>query len=172
MMIYKYILFISFGALLISSCVRQTPLEYALSQAGDNRQELESVLEHYKDDPEKHSAATFLIENMPAHISYQGADIDRYYEIAMDLLLQKDLDHVIIRDSLLNVREKLYPNIGRNVVSDIKVMKSDYLIYTIDHAFRLWGDTEKSVSTKQQKKPYHEMKIHLRFYEKHNFIYT
>ena len=128
--------------LLLVSCARQTPLDYALSQAGDNRHELETVLEHYKDDPEKHSAAVFLIENMPAHISYQGTDIDRYYEIAMNLLLQKDIDHVIIRDSLLNVRKNLYPNIGRNVVSDIKVMKSDYLIYTIDHAFRLWKSCE------------------------------
>lgn len=28
-------------------------LEYALEQAGDNRAELEAVLDHYKDEPEK-----------------------------------------------------------------------------------------------------------------------
>jgi len=140
-MIKRSILVLS-ATVLLSACARQTPLQYALEKAGDNRGEMEAVLEHYKDDPEKHSAATFLIENMPAHISYQGSDIDRYYDIAMDLLLQKDLPHTLVRDSLLSVRKNLYPNIGRNVVSDIKVMKADYLIYSIDHAFRVWKNCE------------------------------
>ena len=39
-------------------------LEYALRAAGNNRGELETVLEHYKDDPEKLAAARFLIEKM------------------------------------------------------------------------------------------------------------
>ena len=36
-------------------------LEYALSFAGDNRGELEKVLEHYGQEPEKLEAARFLI---------------------------------------------------------------------------------------------------------------
>lgn len=39
-------------------------LEYALRAAGNNRGELETVLEHYKDDSEKFAAARFLIEKM------------------------------------------------------------------------------------------------------------
>ena len=47
-------------------------LDYALRAAGYNRSELETVLEHYKDDPEKLAAARFLIENMhtPFSIMY------------------------------------------------------------------------------------------------------
>ncbi|MBP5362438.1 MAG: hypothetical protein J6Y71_05370, partial [Ruminococcus sp.] len=54
----------------VVSCGRKQSneyLEYALRAAGNNRGELEAVLEHYKDDPEKLAAARFLIENMPGH---------------------------------------------------------------------------------------------------------
>ena len=38
-----------------------------MALAGENRQELEHVLWHYKDDSLKLAAARFLIENMPYH---------------------------------------------------------------------------------------------------------
>ena len=40
-------------------------LEQALLFAGDNRGELEKVLTHYENNPEKLEAAKFLIRNMP-----------------------------------------------------------------------------------------------------------
>lgn len=51
----------------VVSCGRRQTneyLEYALRAAGNNRGELETVLEHYKDDSEKFAAARFLIEKM------------------------------------------------------------------------------------------------------------
>ena len=60
-------------ATLVASCsFGHDALEIALRAAGDNRPELEAALNHYKDDPEKQVAARFLIENMPAHRSYNG----------------------------------------------------------------------------------------------------
>ena len=50
--------------------------------AGDNRSELESVLEHYHtidNNPEKLAAARYLIEGLPAHYSYAGDSIYQYY---------------------------------------------------------------------------------------------
>ncbi|WP_143813381.1 hypothetical protein [Parabacteroides provencensis] len=44
-------------------------MKRALSIAGDNRAELEKVLEHYKQDTLKLKAACFLIQNMPSHFS-------------------------------------------------------------------------------------------------------
>ena len=85
-----------------------SPLEYALNFAGANRAELESVLDHYKDDPEKLAAATFFFENMPAHISYRDSTIDKYYKIAHNLL-KTDMPYDGIRDSLINVTNNLYP---------------------------------------------------------------
>ena len=42
-------------------------LEKALEKAGDNRPELEIVLDHYQKDSQEHAAAVFLIENMTGH---------------------------------------------------------------------------------------------------------
>lgn len=126
----------------LAACTTQSPLEYALDFAGANRSELESVLDHYKDDPEKLAAATFLIENMPAHVSYNGDEINKYYEIAHNLLYQKDLSHIVVRDSLLSIRRNYLPNLDRNLISDAKIMKANYLIYSIDHAFKVWKESE------------------------------
>ncbi len=138
---YKQIVVFIFTLLVFASCATNSPLDYALEQAGSNRPELERVLDHYKSDPEKLAAAEFLIENMPAHISYRDSTIFKYYAIA-DNLLQSDLLHTVIRDSLLEVKKKLYPDLDRKPISDIKIMTSNYLIYTIDHAFSLWKNCE------------------------------
>lgn len=50
------------------SCRQETALERALRLAGDNRAELERVLEYYRSDSLKLKAAEFLIRNMPYHI--------------------------------------------------------------------------------------------------------
>jgi len=50
-----------------------------MSQAGPNRSQLESVLNHYRtadDNPDKLRAAEFLVENMPAHYSHAGTGSD------------------------------------------------------------------------------------------------
>ena len=128
-----------FIAILLVSCnTTKNDLAVALELAGSNRAELESVLEHYKGDPEKLTAAQFLIENMPAHISYRDSTIDKYYEIAHNLL-KTDMPYREIRDSLINVRKNIYPGLERNPISDVKIMKADYLIYSIDRAFKVWN---------------------------------
>ena len=137
----KRVLFNFIIVLLISSCTQVSPLDYALEQAGSNRPELEKVLEHYNDNPEKLAATQFLIENMSAHISYRDSTIYKYYAIA-DNLLKSDLPHTVIRDSLLDVKNKLYPDLDRKPISDIRIMTANYLIYTIDHAFSLWKNCE------------------------------
>jgi hypothetical protein len=67
---YKlYLFFICF----FISCTRYSPeIEEVLKQAGNNRSELEQVLEHYSHDPAdslKLRAAEFLIVNMPEKYS-------------------------------------------------------------------------------------------------------
>lgn len=64
--------------LLISSLVschnfkEDRQLSFALERAGENRRELEQVLEHYKNDSLKYRAACFLIKNMPGIILIAG----------------------------------------------------------------------------------------------------
>ena len=56
-------------------------INQVLRQAGDNRPELEAVLAHYADEPEKLAAARYLIANLPAHYSY--ADSDAIHEVIL-----------------------------------------------------------------------------------------
>lgn len=44
--------------------------------AGDNRSELETVLDHYQNDSKKLFAAQFLIMNMLGHTELTGSSID------------------------------------------------------------------------------------------------
>ena len=67
--IAKSLLIALFTLTTLASCISREPdyLEQSLQLAGDNRGELEKVLDHYKNNPQKLAAARFLIENMPAH---------------------------------------------------------------------------------------------------------
>ena len=63
--------FFFFLLILSAGCRHTDPdLENALRQAGENRSQLEQVLDHYRNDSLKYKAACFLIANMPGHYSY------------------------------------------------------------------------------------------------------
>ena len=133
----KHIWALVFVAMFMACGGNKTDLETALELAGSNRKELESVLDHYKDDPEKLAAAKFLIENMPAHYSYSDPKIEDYYADALEIFKTK-LSPNEQSDSLLKIKKFKYPNLESKTISDIKIMTADYLIYSIDHAFNLW----------------------------------
>lgn len=82
-------LFVIIGGSLLYSCSQEKkketaivlPLEAALSQAGENRVELEKVLHRYQSNPSdslKYKAARFLIENMPSYTYYKGKLLEQY----------------------------------------------------------------------------------------------
>ena len=105
-----------FFTLLLTSCdTNRTYLRYSLRMAGDNRAQLEAVLEHYKDDPEKYAAACYLIENMPAHYSYRGDEILRYYEIALPIL-KSGKSPEWQRDTLLEISDRDFSGLKSNIV--------------------------------------------------------
>ena len=139
----KRLFYISFILIsLFCSCKSKIDyLEYALIAAGRNRPQLEQVLEHYKDDPEKLAAAKFLIENMPAHYSYQGENINRYYELAYKIITS-NLTPKEQRDSLLSISEKQFLGLEHRTIPDVKVITSDFLIHNIDDAFEKWKTFE------------------------------
>ncbi|HPR33766.1 MAG TPA: hypothetical protein PLK12_16815, partial [Prolixibacteraceae bacterium] len=112
-------------------------MNYALESSSTNRPELEKVLAHYKDDTLKYQAAVFLIENMPGHYSYAGDEILKYYEIG-EKILQSALTPVQQRDTLLKISQQQFPGLDQNIVSDLKIIKGDYLIKNIDAAFEQW----------------------------------
>ena len=72
-----------FIILFFTSCSSTTDkqLEATLTFAGSNRAELEKVLHHYKDNPQKQEAARFLLIHMKDRHHYRSAGIDsiRHY---------------------------------------------------------------------------------------------
>lgn len=116
-------------------------LHYALKAAGDNKAELKDVLRYYRTedkDPLKLKAAKYLIANMPAHYSYADtAMVNRYYDVALQIL-KSGKSAEWQRDTLRVISERDFPGMSQNVVSDVQVITSDYLIYSIDHAFTQW----------------------------------
>jgi hypothetical protein len=88
--LYCYITFAICIFLLFSCTQNQTgfskELEHALRLAGNNRPELEKVLQHYKNDELKLRAALFLIENMPHHYSYADTALFNRFNNELDSL--------------------------------------------------------------------------------------
>lgn len=137
-----YTLFATFILVAFSGCSKDDIyLYYALKAAGKNKSELKAVLKHYRSvdkDSQKLKAAKYLIANMPAHYSYRDtAAINRYYSKALQILgtgPSPDWQ----RDTLRLISDTQYSGITRDIISDVEVMTADYLIYSIDHAFKQW----------------------------------
>lgn len=135
MKIYSiYVLAFAMFFVFFESC--SSNLNNSLELAEKNRNELEVVLEHFKNDstPLKYEAAKFLIENMPYHISYNDEKVielnDAYIAMAKE--------PIEFRDSVL--KNKI-SNIGSKDVkkkSDVLTIKSYYLIKAIDDACDIW----------------------------------
>lgn len=129
------LLFCCFAA--VGCCRNDSRLERALVLAKDNRGELERVLAYYRMDSLKLQAAKFLIENMPGHLSYQGNEIDRYYD-AVDAVLQEK--HGIPVHELVEEMNGVGRRFAKkyDMVSDLEVITADYLIENIERAFEQW----------------------------------
>lgn len=116
-------------------CSSPTKLDKALSQAGDNRNELQHVLDHYSNDSLKYAAAVFLIENMPYRYSLEGDELTtlyKYYSAASlsELTPQEVNDSIVKTGTIFNAaRLKIKP--------DIQHVKSEFLIDHIDAAFEI-----------------------------------
>jgi hypothetical protein len=127
----------------ITSCKKQSVLESALKYAGDNRPELEAVLQHYRNDSLRLKAAVFLIENMPGHYSYADtAYMNSYYAAIDSVMLLCKNEKEGLKDSLFFQTVKQFVHLEPDTVEDIRIIKADYLTSHIDHAFRLWPEGE------------------------------
>ncbi|RHU23220.1 hypothetical protein DXD68_19235 [Parabacteroides sp. TM07-1AC] len=107
-------------------------LEQALLFAGENRGELEKVLTHYENNPEKLEAARFLIRNMPRWYGYEGWQLDSIKPV----LIQKDKGEVVSKDVIEKWQRVSFYSLPK--VYDAKVITADYLIENIDLAFDVW----------------------------------
>lgn len=117
------------------ACSQTTSLENAFQSSGENRYELEKVLNYYRNrlpqDSLKYRAANFLIANMPGHTYYQCDDIlpvlssgnfkEKYQSMLAEILL---LRFIHSHQGLLQEEE------------DIKNITADFLIAHIESVFK------------------------------------
>ena len=114
-------------------------LEEVLKQSGENRPELERVLEYYAACPAdslKYRAACFLIENMPGHGWYEGEELTRYHRWVDSVYpgLRNDQREMfyqfpLSKSFIVNTLERK---------EDLKCLDSDFLIRHIGLAFEAW----------------------------------
>jgi hypothetical protein len=135
---------LSFALILLTCCNQNSRLEKALSLAGENRQELEKVLQHYSNDTLKLKAAEFLIENMTAHYSFvENKGLSDYYD-EIDSLYEAAAKYSYL------TRVRLYDSISAkydrvvdfDTISDLQIVSAKYLIDNIDCSFDLWRKGE------------------------------
>lgn len=132
----KHLLFLCVIGTVLQACTTPSKLEEALRLGGDNRRQLEKVLQHYTapEDSLKLKAARFLIANMPGHYTLRGDKIDHfrqmidqapecsyYYKKLYDITL----DHFIQNDK--NIRHE----------EDVEHISADFLIRHIDATFEV-----------------------------------
>lgn len=135
-------------SLCVYSCIYKedsfNQLENALCLAGENRIELEKVLNRYARNPGdslKLRAAEFLIENMPGHSYYEGALLDDYltYYALLEEVFENRQDPSVAVDSIRNMfgpfsMDFLYKR------QDIQTVDSAYLCNNIEWAFKVWTE--------------------------------
>ncbi|WP_264846629.1 hypothetical protein [Capnocytophaga catalasegens] len=122
--------------LFFASCSEKNKkLSFALQQAGNNRIELEKVLNHYKNDSLKYKATVFLIENMPNYKYANSKEVDSIKALMSQIFEQWDLTEQE-RQKGLNWQK----HIDYEIKNDIKEIKAELLIENIDYAFKVWEE--------------------------------
>ena len=111
-----------------------------LEQAGENRAELEKVLQYYKDDAQKLKAAQFLIENMDAHYTLESKAISRFRQDVDSLYWHHPKQGVEFYEHAYDALLRQYnlSEEGTHKQYDTQQLKAEYLIAHIDHAFQAW----------------------------------
>lgn len=124
------------AAVLLLGCSRESRLDIAMKEAGENRKELQTVLDHYSFDSQKYIAAVFLIENMPYRYGLEGKELDNlqmYYEAAS----RSDLSPQKVTDSIQATGVK-FTKSRLEIVPDIRNVSAEFLIDHINEAFEIW----------------------------------
>ncbi len=113
-------------------------VQLALKYAGDNRGELEAVLEHYsqnKSDSLKLKAAIYLIGNMTWHKSYPAELYGQFCREVDSLFLCRE-DNDLTNEKLRAISDKYVSDMIP--VPDVRIATADYLIWNIDYSFWQW----------------------------------
>ena len=122
---------------ILNGCHGSSELERALDMAGNNRHELETVLNHYRTDSLKYQAAVFLIEHMPYQRGIAYEDTIRLYTY-YKAISSSHTDPWILCDSIREADGQFNAQL-KIVQNDICEISSSFLIDHIDAMFDAWA---------------------------------
>lgn len=120
----------------MTTCCKYSPeLKKALSNAGDNRTEIEKVLKYYNDpkDSLKYKAACFLIENMIDQYYKDGKEISEFVSRISKNKNKSAFEIYSALDSTIQLND-----LHITTTKDIEHVTSDYLIDNIENSFKAW----------------------------------
>ncbi len=122
---------------MLACCDRQ--VNKSLEYAGDNRKEIEKVLEHFRNDPNplKYEAAKFLISNMPYHSSCTGKAGEQYDSAFLAMAKEP----IQFRDSVFRQAAEGIDFSGAVTLPDIRSLNSSFLIKAIEDACEVWDNS-------------------------------
>lgn len=128
-----------------SSCNRyNAKIEHILALAGNNRYELEKLLEYYKGNDLKYKAACYLIENLedkysiiPENTCIEDAILKHIQNISDSTGWDPATSQV--NSYLISLSDKEFQKYKKNkIIYDIDVITSHFLINNIEQAFQAW----------------------------------
>ncbi len=125
-------------------CDRSPTLETALKLSGENRQELEYVLDYYAGDSLKEAAARFLITQMPHHYAIQPSDWSAlnqvYFQYEALNVKYNQQKTTAWRSEVDEMWQKAQTRttFTTSAIMDLQEVKSKFLIQQIDLAFKAW----------------------------------
>ena len=108
-------------------------VEHVLDFAGDNRGELEAVLAHYRDDPEKLHAARLLIAEMEEAYYYDAPEVDSLRRMVRDVCTFQTYPG---QETVRRWEAFDYRTLPKKY--DAQTLSADYLIGQIESAFASW----------------------------------
>jgi hypothetical protein len=133
------------------SCKKSHPdgsLANALDFAGENRKQLEQVLDYYAKpaDSLKLKAAEFLISNMPEHYGRKNNNASDIFSVLDTVSYYRNSlsndEKIRIVDSLIrlngSVNAAYADNSDSTIINDANIINANYLISNIEFAFRAW----------------------------------
>lgn len=106
--------------------------EYALDQAGDNRAELQSLLERYDDG--RRELAEYTVEAMAGQTAMTSRGIDSVEAIYSRIAARGEA--LLATDEL--ERARAFAAMPLSKTADAAVLSADYLAANIDDTWRLW----------------------------------
>jgi hypothetical protein len=148
----KKILFITSCLLCLLSCKNKPSITEALYRSGDNKLEIEKVINHYKQtgEEEKLEALYFLLANMPEKFGLDGDEVKKYdgiffvfdslHKVGVNFsnnspLVKSKWDSIIRKYGKPGIYDELQ-------VYDLEHIRASFLIEDIDLAFDLWKSSK------------------------------